>query len=146
AAGADAQPASRHADTREGATDTFLWSTGSRGARVVALEPDRVRLRERVDARVDEMFARGLVDEVRKVRESYRLSRTVRQAIGAREVCACLDGELTLDEARRRIQARTRAYVRRQLTWMRKLPDAARIRVSTRSAEALADEIIRRLS
>jgi len=128
------------------ASASLLWAAGERDARVVALEPDRERLRERVDARVDEMFARGLVDEVRTVRESCTLSRTVRQAIGVREVCALLDGELSLDEARRRMQARTRAYVRRQLTWMRKLPDAARIPVSARSADDVADEIVRRLS
>ena len=74
---------------------SLLWAAGERDARVVALEPDRERLRERVDARVDEMFARGLVDEVRTVRESFTLSRTVRQAIGVREICALLDGELT---------------------------------------------------
>ena len=125
---------------------SLLWAAGERAARVVALEPDRERLRERVDARVDEMFARGLVDEVRTVRESFTLSRTVYQAIGVREVCAYLDGELGLDEARRRMQARTRAYVRRQLTWMRKLPDAARIPVSARSADDVADDIVRRLS
>jgi tRNA dimethylallyltransferase len=124
---------------------SLLWSAGRRGARLVALEPDRERLRERVDARVEEMFAGGLVDEVRTVRGGYDLSRTVRQAIGVAEVCAYLDGELTLEEARRRMQARTRAYVRRQLTWMRKLPDAARIRVSARPADDVAGEIIERL-
>ncbi len=125
---------------------SLLWASGERDARVVALEPDRERLRERVDARVDEMFARGLVDEVRTVRDSFTLSRTVRQAIGVREICALLDGELSLEDARRRMQARTRAYVRRQLTWMRKLPDTARIPVSARSADEVADEIVRRLS
>ena len=70
----------------------------------------------------------------------------MRQAIGVREVCALLNGELSLDEASRRMQARTRAYVRRQFTWMRKLPDAARIPVSARSADDVADEIVRRLS
>ncbi len=61
--------------------------------------------------------------------------------VSPREVCALLDGELSLDEARRRMQARTRAYVRRQLTWMRKLPDAARIPVSARSADDVADDL-----
>jgi tRNA dimethylallyltransferase len=56
----------------------------------------------------------------------------VRQAIGVREVCAYLDGELALEEARRRMQARTRAYVRRQLTWMRKLPAAVAVPVAGR--------------
>ena len=125
---------------------SLLWAPGERDARVVALEPDRERLRERVDARVDEMFARGLADEVRTARDSFTLSRTVRQAIGVREICALLDGELNLEDVRRRMQARTRAYVRRQLTWMRKLPDAARIPVSARSADDVADEIVRRLS
>ncbi|HMK91740.1 MAG TPA: tRNA (adenosine(37)-N6)-dimethylallyltransferase MiaA, partial [Thermoleophilia bacterium] len=87
--------------------------------RLFALDVDRTRLRERVDARVDEMVARGLVDEVAALPQP--LSRTVRQAIGVREILSYLAGELTLDEATSRMKSRTRGYVRRQLTWMRKL-------------------------
>jgi len=49
--------------------------------------------RQRVDARVDEMFHRGLLDEVAALPQP--LSRTVAQAIGVREMLAVLAGELT---------------------------------------------------
>ena len=122
-----------------------LW--GAQGAahpfRLFALDVDRTRLRERVDARVDEMVERGLVDEVAALPQP--LSRTVRQAIGVREVQACLAGELSLEDAVTRMKARTRGYVRRQLTWMRKL-DADIIPASARPPDTVARDIRGRLS
>ena len=117
-----------------------LWHPGTRYAyRLFALEPDRARLRERLEARVDQMLAQGLVEEVAAL--PNQLSRTVRQAIGVREVLAYLAGEISLAEASAAMKQRTRAYVRRQLTWMRKLPDADTIAVAQRSAEEIAAEI-----
>ena len=122
-----------------------LWAPGSRYEyRLYALEPDRERLRERLEARVDEMVSRGLIEEVAAL--PSRLSRTVRQAIGVRETLAYLAGELDLDEATQRMKRRTRRYVRRQLTWMRKLPDADRILVAGRSPEHISREIAKAAS
>ena len=70
-------------------------------------------------------------------------SRTAAQAIGVRELCAVLDGELALPEAAARMKARTRALARRQLTWMRKLPDAARVPASGRPPAAVAADVLR---
>ncbi len=122
-----------------------LWSdAGLRHAtRLFCLDVDRERLRQRVEGRVDEMFQRGLLDEVAALPRP--LSRTVAQAIGVREMLAVLAGELTLDDARARMKARTRGYVRRQLTWMRKL-NADIIPTSARPPESVAREIVRRLS
>jgi tRNA dimethylallyltransferase len=122
-----------------------LWSdAGLRHAtRLFCLDVDRECLRQRVEARVDEMFHRGLLDEVAALPRP--LSRTVAQAIGVREILAVLAGELTLDDARARMKARTRGYVRRQLTWMRKL-NADIIPTSARPPESVAREIVRRLT
>ena len=122
-----------------------LWSdAGLRHAtRLFCLDLDRERLRQRVEARVDEMFHRGLLDEIAALPQP--LSRTVAQAIGVREMLAVLAGDLTLDDARARMKARTRGYVRRQLTWMRKL-NADIIPTSARPPESVAREIARRLS
>ncbi len=57
------------------------------------------------------------------------------QAIGVAELCAVLDGEMSLGDAARRMKTRTRALVRRQLTWMRKLPDAALVPAAGRDAD-----------
>ena len=133
-------------DGGEGRSQTGeLWSAGGRYAhRLVALDPgdDRAALKERIERRVDQMLAAGALEEVAAARAAGPFSRTAGQAIGVRELCAVLDGDLALDEAATRMKARTRALARRQLTWMRKLPDAARIPASGRSAAAVADDVL----
>jgi len=94
--------------------------------------------------RVDAMLAAGALDEVAAARAAGPFSRTAAQAIGVRELCAVLDGELTLEEAAARMKARTRALARRQLTWMRKLPAAAHVPVTGREPADVAREILGR--
>ena len=123
-----------------------LWSAGGRYAhRLVALVPDddRAALKERIDRRVDEMLAAGALDEVAAARAAGPFSRTAAQAIGVRELCAVLDGELALEEAAARMKSRTRALARRQLTWLRKLPDAAKVPATGRPAAAVAQDVLR---
>ncbi len=96
--------------------------------RVFVLSWPREELHHRIDARVDAMFAAGLVDEVRGLLANYgSLSRTASQAVGYREVmdylsvsgsqsnslAACID----------LVKARTRQFARRQETWFRSLPE-----------------------
>jgi len=122
-----------------------LWRPGERYAHtLVALVPDddREALKARIEARVDEMFEAGAADEVARAREGGPISRTALQAIGVRELCAVLDGELSRDEAAARMKARTRALVRRQLTWMRKLPAAALVPVAGRPPKAIAEDVM----
>lgn len=123
-----------------------LWEPGSRYEHaLVALTADREPLRRRIDERVDQMVADGAVEELRAVRAAGPISRTLQQAIGVREFCACLDGEMSLDEATAQTKLRTRQLVRRQLTWMRKLPDAARIAVAGDSPGTVAARVAARL-
>lgn len=87
---------------------------------VFCLRHPRARLHERVNRRVDAMFERGLVDEVRGLAERYgQLSRTARQAVGYREVLRRIDQGGDLDETRRDVAAHTRQLARRQETWFR---------------------------
>ncbi len=89
----------------------------------VGLTIDRPTLDARIEQRVGEMFAAGLVDEVAALLAAgLREGRTAGQAIGYREVTAYLDGELTLDEARERTVVATRRFARRQDSWWRKDP------------------------
>jgi tRNA dimethylallyltransferase len=132
-----------------GAQTDGLWSAGGRyGHRLVALEPpdDRAALKERIDRRVDEMLAAGALEEVAAARAAGPFSRSATQAIGVRELCAVLDGELALPAAAERMKARTRALARRQLTWMRKLPDAARVPAGGMPPAAVAADVLRLLS
>lgn len=118
-----------------------LWAPGERYRhRLVALAPDddRVALKERIERRVDAMVAAGALQEVAAARAQGPFSRTAAQAIGVRELCAVLDGELAEGEAATRMKARTRALARRQLTWMRKLPEAAVVPAERRPAAAVA--------
>lgn len=86
-----------------------------------ALTLDRAVLYSRIDARVDEMMADGLVDEVRRlVEEGARDAITSRQAIGYKEIIQALDGELAMTEAVELIKKRSRRYAKRQLAWCRR--------------------------
>jgi tRNA dimethylallyltransferase len=124
-----------------------LWTTqGARYEhRLFGLDVDRGSLRARLDARVDTMVAGGLVEEIRSV-AAGDLSRTVRQAIGVTEMLAFIAGEILLDDAVARTKSRTRRYVKRQLTWMRKLTDAGIIPTLERSPDEVANDIRGRLA
>lgn len=87
--------------------------------RMFCLVIPRERLYRRIDARVEEMFASGLFDEIKKLLK-LNLSRTASCAIGIREMGAYLRNESTLDEAKALMQKNTRNYAKRQLTWFRK--------------------------
>jgi tRNA dimethylallyltransferase len=89
---------------------------------------------QRIADRVGEMFAAGLVDEVRALRERGALSRTAAQAIGYREVLEHLaagpaGGEpgnaSSLDTVLEAIVIRTRQFARRQRMWFRRDPRIA---------------------
>jgi tRNA dimethylallyltransferase len=98
-----------------------LWSHALRRPAVLfGVIMDREALGERVAVRVDEMIEGGFVDEVELAIERGA-SITARKAIGFREAAAVSSGELTKAQAAERIKRRHRQYVRRQLTWMRKL-------------------------
>jgi tRNA dimethylallyltransferase len=92
-------------------------------ARVLWLDLPRAELYARINARVDRMFAAGLVEEARTVhRLRFGLSREASQALGYKEVFAYLDGAMTLQETIARVQTRTRNFAKRQITWFRHLP------------------------
>lgn len=85
----------------------------------IALDVDRAGLYERIDERVDEMFDRGLLQETLPLIEKYGRDASAFKAIGVKELFPYLDGEITLEEAKRQIKLNTRHYVKRQLTWLR---------------------------
>jgi tRNA dimethylallyltransferase len=87
------------------------------------LDLPRPALYDRINRRVEDMFARGLVEEVRGLRELDKpLSREARQALGYKEVFAYLDGEVPLEKTIARVQTRTRNFAKRQITWFRHFP------------------------
>ena len=84
---------------------------------------ERADLYRRIDRRVDQMLADGLVEEVRTLLASgIPRTATCLQAIGYKELIAYLDGAETLDQAREAIARGTRRYAKRQRTWFRRNP------------------------
>lgn len=92
--------------------------------RVFVLDWPREVLHERIDRRVDAMFAAGLVDEVRRlVALPYPLSKTARQAVGYIEVIEHLSDGPSLAETIERVKTHTRQLAKRQCTWFRSLSE-----------------------
>ena len=89
-------------------------------ARLLALDPPRAALHARIDARVAEMFAGGLLDEARALAARFGDAVPARWPIGYAEAIACVRGELEVAEAIRRVQVAHRRYARRQVIWLRR--------------------------
>jgi tRNA dimethylallyltransferase len=89
-------------------------------ATTLALNPPRAGLHEWIDARVEAMFAGGLLDEARALVARFGAGMPEKLPIGYPEAVACVRGEIPLDEAVRRVQVAHRRYARRQLIWFRK--------------------------
>jgi len=86
----------------------------------VGLNWDRKKLYRRIEKRVDEMIERGLIDEVRKLRElGYDKNLNSLQTVGYKEVFDYLDGLISYDEMVYLIKRNSRRYAKRQLTWFR---------------------------
>jgi tRNA dimethylallyltransferase len=93
--------------------------------RVLWLDLPRDVLYQRIDARVRRMIEQGLVEEVRALRQLPRpVSRAAAQALGYKEMFDFLAGRAGLEETIQRIQTRSRQFAKRQLTWLRHLPEA----------------------
>jgi tRNA dimethylallyltransferase len=113
-------------------SDSELWTTTTRRPTLLAgLVMDRGTLYERIDARVDAIVAAGAGDEVRAA--AATASATTRRALGFEQLLAA-----DVDQMKRR----TRQYARRQLTWMRKLPEIDVIDVTGRDADDVAAELL----
>jgi len=101
----------------------------------ILLERDRSELYERINRRVEEMFAAGVVDEVRAATD---LGPTAEKTLGLREIRALLSGEISGAECIAKIQQATRRYAKRQLTWFRRQTNFQSLNLSAhRSSEAV---------
>jgi len=123
----------------------FEDSRSPDSCRVFVLQWPRAELHQRIDARVDRMFAENLVEEVQRLQKNSKvLSRTAAQAVGYREVFEHLAGQLDLAEATSLIKIRTHRFAKHQETWFRSLEECRFIpRSEGISAAAVADCIAR---
>ncbi len=82
---------------------------------------DRAHLKARIDARVDDMMARGLFREVRALLDAgVPPTATAMQAIGYKELTAAVTGGGDVAAAADEIKLRSRQYAKRQLSWFRR--------------------------
>ncbi len=109
-----------------------LWSPETRHPTMIfGLDMDREQLYERINARVDSILAGGAAEEARRA-DALGPGRTARKALGFDEVLA---GEVET------MKRRSRNYARRQLTWMRKIPNLVPIDRTGLSDEEVAQRI-----
>ena len=115
---------------------------------VIALEPsDRSVLHERIARRFDAMLAAGLLDEVRQLRASGQLSATMpsMRCVGYRQAWEMLDGVFAPKEIAQRAIAASRQLAKRQLTWLRAMPDRIVVDCNAANASAQVLEQVRAL-
>lgn len=114
-------------------------------SRVFVLQWPREALRQRIDTRVDAMFAAGLVEETRRLLQAEKpLGRTARQAVGYREVIEHVAGKLDLPATIELVKLRTRQFAKRQLTWFRSLSECRNMAVAEPlDARQIAQQIFR---
>jgi tRNA dimethylallyltransferase len=109
-----------------------LWATNTRHPTLLAaLTMEREALYRRVEARIDAMLEAGVRAEVQKA-HANQASATARKALGFQELLA--------DDVEA-MRVNTRRYAKRQLTWLRKLPNTHQIDMTNRTPEDAAAEL-----
>lgn len=86
----------------------------------IGLSVPREELNMRIETRVDEMIARGLVDEVRRLRDRYGCEIESMTGIGYRQICTFFSDREKLSDVIESIKHDTRAYAKRQMTWFKR--------------------------
>jgi tRNA dimethylallyltransferase len=94
-------------------------TTNEMAATKIGLMMERRALVERLDHRVDAMYAAGLIDETRGLLAKYPRTSRPFGAIGYAEAAAVVMGEMDAEAAIAETKRRTRAYAKRQMTWLR---------------------------
>jgi len=101
------------------------------------IEHPREQLYARINTRVDQMMASGLLHEVKSVIQFK--NQNALQTVGYKELFEFLNGNCTLEFAVEKIKQHTRNYAKRQLTWFRRYDDAVWIPFT--SIEQMLDQI-----
>jgi len=113
--------------------------------RIFILNAAREELYRRINERVDQMLADGLVAEVEQlIAAGHRSELEALRTLGYQEVVLFLDGKCSLEEMRENIKQNTRHYAKRQLTWFRnQYPEAVWIDVTDLSNPLAIASVIR---
>ncbi|MBC8118923.1 MAG: tRNA (adenosine(37)-N6)-dimethylallyltransferase MiaA, partial [Burkholderiaceae bacterium] len=103
---------------------------------IALLPADRARLHQHIRQRFDAMLAAGFVDEVRSLHARGDLSPDLpsMRSVGYRQAWHFIEGGCSHDEFRLAAIAATRQLAKRQMTWLRSMPDATVIEPSSAGA------------
>ncbi len=113
--------------------------------RLVCLTRPSEDLHRRINARVDEMFARGLVNETRELlKHGFAENKFAMQAIGYRQVVEHLRGERDLAATIELVKIKTRQFAKRQLTWFRRHGNCEWMEL--KPGETVEDVVTKRIS
>ena len=129
-----------------------LYATGQAMSEQTSAEPPHWRvlelglnptdLRQRISQRTEQLYADGLLEETRQLKERYGAALPLLQTIGYGEALQVLDGRLNQDRAIRQTTQRTQQFAKRQRTWFRRqhqphwLGDADALKEATQLIEA----------
>jgi tRNA dimethylallyltransferase len=109
---------------------------------VVGLVADRSTLYARIDTRVDEQLAAGLVEEVRGLlSQGIPEDAPAMGGLGYKEIAGWLRGRYEYGEAVRRLKRNTRHFAKRQLTWFRRDPRIVWVDVTAGDSMAIVDRV-----
>ncbi len=133
------EPMSRWQKRRQG-----LW--GSFDISLFALNRERPQLYQSINDRVEQMFHKGVVNEIKRF-QKVPWSRTAQAIIGVREIRGFLEGKHTLQKAKELMRLHTRRYAKRQMTWFRKEKRLCWITIELQETpQQVASRIMERLS
>lgn len=98
------------------------FSENTKNVLGVVLLPERSDAYRRINSRTEQMLNRGLVDEVRAIRAQYGENVPGLRALGYRQVCKFISGEISNERLLDEISMETRRYAKRQMTFWRNEP------------------------
>ena len=110
--------------------------------KIFGLISPREEIYDDINSRVEQMFADGAIDEVKRLRKR-RLSKTSKALLGLKEIDGYLRGDYDLEAAKSLIRRNTRRFAKRQLTWFRHDKRVKWFDVSRLDDRAIINKIVR---
>lgn len=110
--------------------------------KIIGLTTDRSTLYERINQRVDNMIKNGLLDEIDSLKDSYKTSRILNNAIGYKEFYDYLENNKSLEDVVKEIKKNSRHYAKRQYTFFNNQMKVAWFDVDFNNFERTIDKVI----
>lgn len=110
--------------------------------KIIGLTTDRSILYERINQRVENMIKNGLLDEIDSLKDSYKTSRILNNAIGYKEFYDYLENNKSLEDVVKEIKKNSRHYAKRQYTFFNNQMKVAWFDVDFNNFERTIDKVI----